>query len=125
VEITLVLPGHNNLPFVAWASRASYWELIKNGITIYEQQPPFNHTKLFQVDDCWTLIGSANLDTRSLRLNFELNLSVFDLPFSAAIGRYFDQALASSRQVTLAEVDGRPLLIRLRDGVARLFSPYL
>ncbi|MGE3259896.1 MAG: phospholipase D-like domain-containing protein [Geobacter sp.] len=125
VEISLVLPGHTNLPFVAWASRASYWELLKNGIRIFEQPAPFSHTKLFQVDDCWTLIGSANLDTRSLRLNFELNLSVFDLPFSAAIGRYFDQALASSRQVTLAEVDGRPLPIRLRDGVARLFSPYL
>lgn len=125
VEITLVLPGHNNLPFVAWASRASYWELLKNGIQIYEQQAPFSHTKLFQVDDCWTLIGSANLDTRSLRLNFELNLSVFDLPFAAAINRYFDQALSWSHPVTLSQVDGRSLPVRLRDGVARLFSPYL
>lgn len=125
VEISLVLPGHNNLPFVAWASRASYWELLKNGIRIYEQPAPFCHTKLFQVDDCWTLIGSANLDTRSLRLNFELNLSIFDLPFSAAISGYFDQALSASHPVTLDEVDGRSLPIRLRDGVARLFSPYL
>lgn len=125
VEITLVLPGHNNLPFVAWASRASYWELLKNGIRIFEQQLPFAHTKLFQVDDCWTLIGSANLDTRSLRLNFELNLSVYDQPFAAAINRHFDAALANSRSVTLAEVDGRSLPVRLRDGVARLFSPYL
>jgi len=125
VEVTLVLPGHTNLPFVAWASRASYWELLKHGIRIVEQPAPFSHTKLFQVDDCWTLIGSANLDTRSLRLNFELNLSIFDLPFSAAISRYFDRALACSHPITLEEVDGRPLAIRLRDGVARLFSPYL
>lgn len=125
VEITLVLPGHTNLPFVAWASRASYWELLKNGIRIFEQPAPFSHTKLFLVDDCWTLIGSANLDTRSLRLNFELNLSIFDLPFSAAVGRYFDQALAASQPITLAGVDSRPLPVRLRDGVARLFSPYL
>jgi len=125
VEISLVLPGHNNLPFVAWASRASYWELLKNGIRIYEQQAPFNHAKLLQIDDCWTLIGSANLDTRSLRLNFELNLSVYDLPFAAAINRYFELALSQSCPVTLTQVDSRPLLIRLRDGVARLFSPYL
>ena len=125
VEITLVLPGHTNLPFVTWASRASYWELLKHGIRIFEQPAPFSHTKLFQVDDCWTLIGSANLDTRSLRLNFELNLSVFDLSFSAAISHYFDQALTDSRLITLDEVDGRPLAIRLRDGLARLFSPYL
>jgi len=125
VEISLVLPGHNNLPFVAWASRASYWELLKNGIRIYEQQAPFNHAKLLQIDDCWTLIGSANLDTRSLRLNFELNLSVYDLPFAAAINHYFELALSQSCPVTLAQIDSRPLLIRLRDGVARLFSPYL
>lgn len=125
IEISLVLPGHTNLPFVAWASRASYWELLKNGILIYEQPAPFSHTKLFQVDDGWALIGSANLDTRSLRLNFELNLSIFDLPFSKSISRYFDRAVALSRAITLHEVDSRPLAIRLRDGVARLFSPYL
>ncbi len=125
VEVTLVLPEVNNLPFVAWASRASYWELLKNGIRIFEQPPPFVHTKLFQVDDCWTLIGSANLDTRSLRLNFELNVSVFDLPFAATISSYLDQALDRSRQITLEQVDGRSLAVRLRDGAARLFSPYL
>lgn len=125
IEITLILPGHTNLPFVSWASRASYWELLKNGIRIYEQQAPFVHTKLLQVDDCWTLIGSANLDTRSLRLNFELNLSVFDLPFAAAIHRYLDAAVLHSRSISLAQVDGRSLPVRLRDGAARLFSPYL
>lgn len=125
VDITLVLPGHTNLPFVSWASRASYWELLKNGVRIYEQKAPFVHTKLLQVDDCWTLIGSANLDTRSLRLNFELNLSVFDLPFAAAINRYFDAALQRACPITLEQVDRRSLAIRLRDGAARLFSPYL
>ena len=125
VEVTIILPGYNNLPFVAWASRASYWELIKNGITMYEQQGPFCHTKLFQVDDRWNMIGSANLDTRSLRLNFELNLSVFDLEFSAAVNRYIDEALSRSRLVTLEQMDGRSLPERLRDGAARLFSPYL
>lgn len=125
VEITLILPGKNNLPFAAWASRASYWELLKNGIRIHEQQASFNHAKLLQIDDHWTLIGSANLDTRSLRLNFELNLSVYDLSFATAINRYLDAALNRSHTVTLAEVDGRSLPVRLRDGVARLFTPYL
>ena len=125
VEITLVLPGCNNLPFVAWASRASYWELIKNGIRIYEQPAPFAHTKLFQVDDLWSLIGSANWDTRSFRLNFELNLSVFDKEFADTLNRHFDEVLKRSRQISLAEIDSRGLPERLRDGVARLFSPYL
>jgi cardiolipin synthase len=125
VEITLVLPRQNNLPFAAWASRASYWELLKNGIKIYEQPPPFAHTKLFQVDDLWSLIGSANWDTRSFRLNFELNLSVFDQQFSEAVNRHFDEVLAVSRDVSAEEMDSRNLLERLRDCGARLFTPYL
>lgn len=125
VEVTLVLPQLNNLPFVAWASRASYWELIKNGICIMEQPPPFAHTKLLLVDDLWSLIGSANLDTRSFRLNFELNLSIFDQGLTAQLTRHFDAIMAVSRRITLHEMDQRPLPIRLRDCAARLFSPYL
>ena len=125
VEVTLLLPAHNNLPFVAWASRAGYWELLKHGVRIFEQGPAFVHTKLLSVDDCWSLIGSANLDTRSLRLNFELNLSIYDRAFAAVVADHFDRALAAARSITLAEMDGRPLAVKLRDGVARLFSPYL
>jgi len=125
VEVTLILPKQNNLPFVAWASRASYWELIKNGIHILEQPPPFAHTKLLLVDDIWSLIGSANLDTRSFRLNFELNLSVFDQAFTAQLNRHFETLLTTSKTITLQDVDARPLPIKLRDSVARLFSPYL
>jgi cardiolipin synthase len=125
VQITLILPQRNNLPFVAWASRATYWELIKNGIHILEQPPPFAHTKLMLVDEIWTLIGSANLDTRSFRLNFELNLAVYDRGVTANLNRHFEGVLAVSHTMTLQEMDARPLPIKLRDGAARLFSPYL
>ena len=125
VKITLVLPQLNNLPFVAWASRATYWELIKNGIHILEQPPPFAHTKLMLVDEIWSLIGSANLDTRSFRLNFELNLAVYDRDVTANLNRHFENILAVSHIMTLQEMDARSLAIKLRDGAARLFSPYL
>lgn len=125
VEVTLILPAHNNLPFVAWASRASYWELIKNGILIFEQPDPFAHTKLMVVDEIWSLVGSANHDTRSFRLNFELNLSVFDPAFARRIADHCQEALACSREISLQEMDGRPLSVKLRDAAARLFTPYL
>lgn len=125
VEVTLILPQLNNLPFVAWASRASYWELIKNGICLLEQPPPFAHTKLLLVDDIWSLIGSANLDTRSFRLNFELNLSIFDQRLTTELTRHFDDILAVSHRISLSEMDSRSLPIKLRDSAARLFSPYL
>ncbi len=125
VDVTIILPQVNNLPFVAWASRASYWELIKNGIRILEQPRPFAHTKLLLVDDIWALIGSANLDTRSFRLNFELNLSVFDLELTSAMSNHYQAIEKVSQLLTLQQMDSRPLPVKLRDSIARLFSPYL
>ena len=125
VEVTLVLPARNNLPYVHWATRAYLWEFLQQGIRICYQPPPFVHTKLLLVDGAWSLIGSANLDPRSLRLNFEFDLEVYDREFTALLERDFEATVAVSREVTLAEVDGRALPERVRDGVAKLFSPYL
>ncbi len=125
VDVRIVLPGSNNLPFVDWASRALLWELQVNGVRVFYQPPPFVHTKLLLVDNIWSLIGSANLDMRSLRLNFELNLSVFDVELSATIHRHFERAFSGSHEMTLQEVEQRSLPLKLRDNLARLFSPYL
>jgi len=77
------------------------------------------------VDGVWSLIGSANLDPRSLRLNFELDLEVYDPAFTGILEREFTATLARSREVSLEEVDGRALPEKMRDGLAKLFSPYM
>lgn len=125
VEVSLLLPGRTDLFFMHWATRAYLWELLTYGIRVRYQPPPFVHTKLLLVDDAWSLIGSANLDPRSLRLNFELDLEVHDAATTGALARHFDACFARSRAVTLEEVDGRSLPARLRDGAAKLLSPYL
>ena len=125
VDVRIVLPASNNLPIVHWASRALVGELLSNGVRVFYQPPPFVHTKLFLVDDIWTLIGSANLDARSLRLNFELDLCVFDSALAAQIRHHFETTLAESRELTLEELERCSMPIRLRDNFARLFSPYL
>ncbi len=125
VDVCIVLPSLNNLPFVHWATRAMLSELLVNGVRVYYQPPPFVHTKLLLVDDVWALIGSANLDPRSLRLNFELNLSIFDSVLVVEIRKYFDTSLAKSHEMTAAELDRASLPVKLRDNLARLFSPYL
>jgi len=125
VDIRIVLPSLNNLPFVDWASRALLWELLVNGIRVFYQPAPFVHTKLLLVDTIWSFVGSANIDSRSLRLNFELNLSVFDPELSSTIRRHFDRAFINCHEITLQEVEEVPLLIKLRNNLARLFSPYL
>ena len=77
------------------------------------------------VDDVWALVGSANLDPRSLRLNFEFNLEIYDEAFTGELTRHFEQAIAVSRKETLVAVDGRPFGEKVRDSLAKLFSPYL
>jgi cardiolipin synthase A/B len=125
VQVDIVLPAHNNLPFVHWASRAHWWQVLEHGCRIWLTPPPFDHSKLMLVDDAWTLLGSANWDPRSLRLNFELNVEFYNIALAQRLRATLKERLAHAHEVTLAEVDGRSLPARLRDGVARLLTPYL
>ena len=77
------------------------------------------------VDGIWAMIGSANWDPRSLRLNFELNVECYGREFAEEVEAIIQRKMKQSWQITLEDVDGRPLSIRLRDGLARLLSPYL
>ena len=125
VKIRILLPAQNNLPFVQWASTNMLWELLKWGIRIYYQPPPFVHTKLFLADEIYALVGSANIDARSLRLNFELMIEILDRPSVQALCTHFGSSLAVSREISFEDVEQRPLLIKTRDALAWLFSPYL
>jgi len=125
VAVDIVLPSKSNLRYVDWATRNLLWELLKWGVRVWYQPPPFAHTKLFIVDGHYVHIGSANIDPRSLRLNFEIAVEIYEDAFGAGLVRHFDGIVATSRPLTLAEVDGRRLPVRLRDSIAWLFSPYL
>ncbi len=125
VQVDLILPGKNNLAYVHWATRHMLWEILQWGCRVYYQPPPFAHTKLFLMDGRYALVGSANLDPRSLRLNFELGMESYDRPLVEELLEYFDTVLERSREVTLAEVDSRPWYQRVRDGSAWVFAPYL
>jgi cardiolipin synthase len=125
VDVAILLPERNNLFFMHRATRHLLLELLQRGVRVYLQPGPFVHTKLLLVDDGYAQIGSANLDPRSLRLNFELTVEIFDEEFVRITGEHFASARAAASEVTLADVDGRPTRTRLLDGLAWLFSPYL
>ena len=125
VKVDILLPESSNLFFVDWASRAMWWQVLSHGCRIWLSPPPFDHSKLMVVDGGWVLLGSANWDARSLRLNFEYNLECYETDLARRLDAWVEAKLQNARSVTLAQVDGRPLAIRLRDGVARLASPYL
>jgi cardiolipin synthase len=77
------------------------------------------------VDEMWSLIGSANWDPRSVRLNFEFNVECYSQELSRELNSLFEKKLKNAKNLSLEDVDGRPLPIKIRDGVARLFTPYL
>ena len=125
VRVDIILPAKNNLPFVHWASRAMWWQVLERGCRIWLTPPPFDHSKLMIVDGHWVLSGSANWDTRSLRLNFELNVECYGREFAHEMTAVLGKKLHGAREVTLAEVDKRTVPGKLRDATARLFSPFL
>lgn len=125
VEVELFLPSQNNLPYVAWATRAYLAELLQYNVRVYYQPPPFVHSKLLVVDDVYALVGSTNLDPRSFRLNFEFNLEVYDQEMVARLCQHISAARKQSRELTLAEIQERPLGTKLVDAAAKLFSPFL
>ncbi|RZU98029.1 phospholipase D-like domain-containing protein [Spiribacter vilamensis] len=124
-RVDIILPGHNNLPFMHWATSNMLWELVKWDVGVYYQPGAFDHTKLIVVDRHYTQIGSANLDARSLRLNFEIMVEVYDTDFGVRMARHIETARENAHRVTLAELDERPLPSRIRDAIAWLFTPYL
>ena len=77
------------------------------------------------MDGVWSLLGSANWDPRSLRLNFELDLECWDADLAARVEALAQARIRRARPITRADVDGRALPVKLRDGMARLLSPYL
>jgi cardiolipin synthase len=121
ITVDILLPENSNHAILDWARRVPLRPLIEAGCRVWMMPAPFDHSKLMTIDDSWSFIGSANWDTRSFRLNFELNVELHD----AAFARQIVGSKKPQHPLTLAEIDGDPLPIRLRNSAARLLQPYL
>lgn len=125
VDVQIVVPAQNNLAIVARAMNAQFTGILSDGVRVIKAGGTFNHSKLMVIDECWAYIGSSNLDSRSLRLNFEIDLEVHDRGFARSISQRIDEALAEGRDVTVDALRNRPFLIRLLERIFWLASPYL
>ena len=99
--------------------------LLEKGCRIHFTKPPFDHSKLMVVDGAWSLIGSTNWDPRSLRLNFEFNVECYGTELAERLEALIDEKIAGGAPVTTGQIRARSLPIKIRDGLARLASPYL
>ncbi len=125
VRVEIVLPERGNLLLVQWAAAAQLGQVVYGGCRVYLSPPPFDHSKLCVVDGAWSLIGSANWDPRSLRLNFEYGVECYSTGLAARLGKVIDTRIAGARLLKPGEIEQRPLPVRLRDGIVWLAQPYL
>jgi cardiolipin synthase len=125
VSVEIYLPWRSNLPYVDWATHAMLWEVLQHGVRIYFRPPPFSHSKLLLIDEHYAVVGSANLDPRSLRLNFEFNMEIYDPELGQTLAAHFESIREQSHETSLDEMNGRSFLTKVRDSTAKLFSPYL
>jgi len=125
VEVDIVVPATNNLMLVDRAMTGQFDQMLKNYCRIWRASGAFNHSKLLAIDGRWAYVGSSNLDPRSLRLNFEIDMEVLDTAFAEGIERRIDAAIASAMPVSLEGLRARPFPIRLIERILWLGSPYL
>ena len=125
VAVDLVMPERSNLLVMDWATRPQLPELLDSGCRVRLSAVPFDHTNLFIVDGQRSLIGSTNWDARSLRLNFEYDVECCDGALAHRLDRIAADRIAGARRLEAAELRALPLVARLRNGLARLLSPYL
>ena len=125
VSVDIHLPEKSDHPLVQKASTAYLPELVEAGVRVVLVPPPFVHSKLMVVDDAWSLIGSANLDPRSFRLNFEFDLEVYSTDLANKLTLYARDLSADSVVLQPGILESRALTTRLLEGAAKIFSPYL
>lgn len=125
VSVDIVIPQANNLRLVDYAMTAQLDQVLRHGCRVWRAHGPFDHSKLFCVDGVWSYIGSSNLDPRSMRLNFEIDMEVHDPALATWIETRLRARMAHARQVTFETLASRPWLERLRNRVVWLASPLL
>ena len=125
VKVTLIVPKLNDSKLVAWSSRSYYADLLNSGVRIAEFHGGLLHTKSLLVDQKAAIFGSVNFDQRSLRLNFEISLIVYDEVFSAGLEKLVESYIAQSNFVDPKTWAKRPKWHHYLENAAHLTSPLL
>lgn len=121
VIIDLIIPHKSNIFGMDWAMASHFDFLLKKGIRIYQSWAPFDHSKLFLIDDSWALIGSSNWDVRSLRLNFESNIECIGADLVHRLEQIVQKKKRKARRLQKRDI---PVWQKLRNNLFRLLTPY-
>lgn len=126
VSVKLMLPGERtDSAFVASAGRHLYSELVEGGVELYEYQPTLCHQKIVVIDECWSLVGSTNMDSRSLALNAEVSVGIDSPEIAANLKRAFERDLEDCRRIEAQDLAAIPRHKRWFSALAYQFHEQL
>src|SRR5690625_2216912 len=125
VNITLMIPNKPDHPFVYWATLSHVGELLNAGANVYIYQNGFLHGKTISIDRKISSVGTANIDVRSCRLNFEINAFLYDKGIAKQLVEAFKHDMTLSTQMTKKLYAKRSLGVRFKESISRLLSPIL
>ena len=121
INVQIILPKKSNIFGMDWAMRANFNRLIKKGVKIFLQNPPFDHSKMMTADGIWAFIGSSNWDERSLKLNFEANMEIIDKKLTQTLDKIIEGKKADAKPITLQNYS---ISKRLLNNSFKLLTPY-
>jgi len=125
VDVRLLVAGRSMHPWTVLAGRSYYDSLLQAGVRIAEYRRGILHSKTLTVDGCWSLVGSPNFDPRSLLLNFEVGLAIYDRSLAAELERHYESDRQHAQEVRLQDRPRRPARQIFLENLCRLFSPVL
>ncbi len=125
VDVRIMIPNKPDHPFVYWATYSNAGDLIKAGAQVYIYQNGFLHAKTIVVDDKISSVGTANIDVRSFRLNFEVNAFLYDQNTAGVLKEKFEEDILLSTQLSHKLYKQRSNWIRFKESLSRLISPIL
>ncbi|QXM07405.1 cardiolipin synthase [Crassaminicella indica] len=125
VDVRIILPSKPDHKTVFWASMSNIEELLEAGVRIYQYTKGFIHAKIMLVDGVAASIGTANFDIRSFQINFEVNAFIYDEKIVSGMEKNFLIDISDSIELNLEEFLKRPMINKIKESAARLFSPLL
>ena len=124
-DVRIMLPKEADLGFMDYANKSYYGECLEAGVRIFEKRGNFIHSKTIVSDDYLSVIGSANMDYRSLELNYEINAYIFNQETAERNKGIFLADLGECDEISLERWNRRPWYMKLAQSVVRLFAPLL
>ncbi|OCS84498.1 cardiolipin synthase [Caryophanon tenue] len=125
IDVRIMIPNKPDHMFVYWATYSYVGQLLEAGAKIYHYDRGFIHAKMIVVDDEVCTVGTANIDLRSFKLNFEINAFIYDRSISHRLAELFEQDMLDCSELTHELYKKRSLVIKMKESISRLLSPIL